>query len=59
MKIIHCRHFLGGEYPNLSRFTLAQLSHLKQSLDNNFGTIQHEIANNVKEIKLVLLAQWR
>lgn len=56
---IDCRHFLSGEYPNLSRYTLAQLRHLKESLDNNFGTIQHEIANNVQEIKLLLLAQWR
>ena len=39
--IFYCRNFLGGEYPNLSLFTLVQLRNLKRSLEENFDNIQH------------------
>jgi hypothetical protein len=56
----YCRHFLAGEYPNLSLYTLVQLRQLKLFLESNFDTIHHhEIANDRHHIELFLLAQWR
>jgi hypothetical protein len=51
--------FWGGEYPNLSLFTLVQLRNLKRSLEENFDNIEHDTANNSQQIKWFLLAQWR
>ena len=55
----YCRTFLNGEYPDLSLFTLVQLRNLKRSLEDNYSTIQYEVANNRQQITLFLLAQWR
>ncbi len=55
----YCRHFLAGEYTNLSLYTLVQIRQLKLSLESNFDTIHHEIANDRHHIELFLLAQWR
>jgi hypothetical protein len=55
----YCRNFLGGEYPNLSLYTLVQLRQLKLSLESNLNTIHHEVENDRQNIELFLLAQWR
>jgi hypothetical protein len=56
---VYCRHFLGGDYPNLKLYTLVQLRHLKFSLESNFELIQYEVVNNRQQIEGFLLAQWR
>ena len=55
----YCRHFLAGEYPDFSLFTLLQLRQLKRSLETNFDTIHYEVANDRQHIELFLLAQWK
>jgi hypothetical protein len=57
--LVYCRHFLGGDYPNLKLYTLVQLRHLKFSLESNFEQIQYEVVNNRQQIEGFLLAQWR
>ena len=42
----YCRHFLAGEYPDFSLFTLLQLRQLKRFLETNFDTIHYEVAND-------------
>jgi hypothetical protein len=46
----YCRNFLGGEYPNLSLYTLVQLKQLKLSLESKFNTNHHEVENNRQHI---------